>query len=477
MATTVTLKPNAIDISGSTSGTTTLQATAVAGTTTVTLPAATDTLVGKATTDTLTNKTLTSPVISTISNTGTLTLPTSTDTLVGRATTDTLTNKTLTSPTLASANITTALTLTGSSGTSGQLLTSAGSGSAPTWTTVSSDTVGFKNRIINGAMVIDQRNAGASVTPTANGYTLDRWAIEISQASKLSFQQSTVAPAGFTNSMKITSLSAYSITSGDYFIFEQRVEGFNVADLNWGSANASTITLSFRVYSSLTGTFGGALQNSASNRSYPFTYSIPTANTWTTISVTIAGDTSGSWNTTTGTGIFVFFGLGVGSTYSGTAGAWAGANYQSATGATSVVGTNGATFYITGVQLEKGSTATSFDYRPYGTELQLCQRYYQLAEGFNGYAAVSGTTMYSTMQFKTEMRTNPSVSANANLQITYPGVNDYNQSSPNVTIVSSRVSPRAIQVNINNFTGLTSASPLAHNVGVNNASITLSSEL
>jgi len=100
MATTVTLKPNAIDISGSTSGTTTLQATAVAGTTTITLPAATDTLVGKATTDTLTNKTLTAPVISTISNTGTLTLPTSTDTLVGRATTDTLTNKTLTTPTI-----------------------------------------------------------------------------------------------------------------------------------------------------------------------------------------------------------------------------------------------------------------------------------------------------------------------------------------------------------------------------------------
>ena len=112
MATTVTLKPNAIDISGSTSGTTTLQATAVAGTTTVTLPAATDTLVGKATTDTLTNKTLTAPVISTISNTGTLTLPTSTDTLVGRATTDTLTNKTLTTPVISSLSSASATALT-----------------------------------------------------------------------------------------------------------------------------------------------------------------------------------------------------------------------------------------------------------------------------------------------------------------------------------------------------------------------------
>jgi len=112
MATTVTLKPNAIDLSGSTSGTTTLQATAVAGTTTITLPAATDTLVGKATTDTLTNKTLTTPVISTISNTGTLTLPTSTDTLVGRATTDTLTNKTLTTPVISSLSSASATALT-----------------------------------------------------------------------------------------------------------------------------------------------------------------------------------------------------------------------------------------------------------------------------------------------------------------------------------------------------------------------------
>jgi hypothetical protein len=112
MATTVTLKPNAIDLSGSTSGTTTLQATAVAGTTTITLPAATDTLVGKATTDTLTNKTLTTPVISAISNTGTITLPTSTDTLVGRATTDTLTNKTLTTPVISSLSSASATALT-----------------------------------------------------------------------------------------------------------------------------------------------------------------------------------------------------------------------------------------------------------------------------------------------------------------------------------------------------------------------------
>jgi len=238
---------------------------------------------------------------------------------------------------------------------------------------------GFKNRIINGAMVIDQRNAGASVTPTATGFNLDRWSLEISQASKLSVQQnagSVTPPAGFVNYLGITTVSAYTPSASESFNLRTFIEGYNIADLNWGTANAKTVTLSFQVYSSLTGTFGGALRNDGNNRSYPFTYSIPAANTWTTISITIAGDTTGTWNTTNQRGIAVIFGLGVGSTNSGTAGAWAAANYQSATGATSVVGTNGATFYITGVQLEVGSTATSFDYRPYGTELQLCQRYY-----------------------------------------------------------------------------------------------------
>jgi len=239
---------------------------------------------------------------------------------------------------------------------------------------------GFKNRIINGQMVIDQRNAGASVTPANFAYALDRWQAFQSVASKYSIQQnagSVTPPIGFTNYLGVTSLSAYSVAAGDYFALCQSVEGFNIADLGWGTANAKTVTLSFQIYSSLTGTFGGSLRNNAGNRSYPFSYSIPVANTWTNISVTIAGDTTGTWLTNNSIGVSVFFGLGVGSTYSGTAGSWAGANYFTATGATSVVGTNGATFYITGVQLEKGSTATAFDYRPYSTELQLAQRYFE----------------------------------------------------------------------------------------------------
>jgi hypothetical protein len=213
---------------------------------------------------------------------------------------------------------------------------------------------GFKNRIINGSMVIDQRNAGAAVTIATSGtYTLDRWVGWASPTSKYSIEQTisgVAAPTGFTEYLGVTSLSAYPIASGDLFTVNQPIEGFNVADLAWGSASAATVTLSFWVRSSLTGTFGGSVQNAAQNRSYPFTYTISSANTWEQKSVTITGDTTGTWDTGNGVGIRLHIGLGVGSTFSGTAGSWAGANYLSATGATSVVGTNAATFYITGVQ-------------------------------------------------------------------------------------------------------------------------------
>ncbi len=287
---------------------------------------------------------------------------------------------------------------------------------------------GFKNRIINGAMTIDQRNAGASVTTGSGGtYTLDRWQGLAEQASKFSVQQDAGAvtpPVGFTDYLGVTSLSAYSVPSGGYYAIRQAIEGFNVADLNWGTANAKTVTLSFWVRSSLTGTFGGVLQNSANNRSYPFTYTISSANTWEYETVTIAGDTTGTWLTTNGVGVWVMLGLGVGSTFSGTAGAWAGSNFISATGATSVVGTNGATFYITGVQFEVGTTATNFDFRSYGTELNLCQRYYQKltydgtgGEVTYGVGAQQGTTYaYVYTPYLQTMRSEPTA-AISNLQV------------------------------------------------------------
>jgi hypothetical protein len=242
--------------------------------------------------------------------------------------------------------------------------------------------VSFKNRIINGAMVIDQRNAGASVTiPASKVYMVDRFFANASQASKFSAQQnagSVTPPVGYTNYLGATSLSAYTpLAAGDYFFFQQNIEGYNWADLNFGSSNAKTVTLSFWVRSSLTGTFGGVLTNQNFDRSYPFTYTISAANTWQQISVTIPGDQSGTWATNNGIGVQVIWSLGTGSTYSGTAGAWAGSGLISATGATSVVGTSGATFYLTGVQLEVGTQATTFDYRSIGTEFNLCQRYFE----------------------------------------------------------------------------------------------------
>ena len=282
----------------------------------------------------------------------------------------------------------------------------------------SASTFGFKNRIINGAMMIDQRNAGASVTPTDAQYTLDRWMFRVSQASKLTTQQnqgSVTTPTGLLSYLGITSSSSYSIASGDFFAVTQRIENFNLSDLGWGTASASPVTLSFWVRSSLTGTFGGSIYNGSGNRSYPFTYTISVANTWEQKSVTIAGDTSGTWfANNNGSGMSVNFGLGVGSTYSATAGAWNSSLTFSATGATSVVGTSGATFYITGVQLEKGSTATSFDYRPYGTEFNLCQRYYYKAvtgTSFNQLAFCNvrtTTSHYAFMQLPVTMRANPS---------------------------------------------------------------------
>jgi len=241
--------------------------------------------------------------------------------------------------------------------------------------TVSSD-IHFTNRIINGDMRIDQRNNGVSVTPTNLQYGVDRWQAYLTQASKFSMQQSSTAPAGFKNSLLITSLSAYSVVSSDFFNVLQFIEGFNVADLDWGTANAKTVTLSFWVRSSLTGTFGGVLRNTGGGtRSYPFSYTISVADTWEQKTITVPGDTTGTWQTTNGQGVGVVFDLGVGTTFEGTSGAWANSNLYGTTSATSVVGTNGATWYITGVQLEAGSVATPFERRPFGTELALCQRY------------------------------------------------------------------------------------------------------
>jgi hypothetical protein len=272
---------------------------------------------------------------------------------------------------------------------------------------------GFKNRIINGDMRIDQRNAGASVTLSGaqNLYPVDRFQ-GYASVGTVTAQQSSTAPDGFTNSIVYTVTAPATVSGSDTVRITQNIEGYNIADLGWGTAAAKTITLSFWVRSSLTGTFGGALRNSANDRAYPFSYTISAANTFEYKTVTIAGDTLGTWLTTNGVGFRLFWSLGTGATFSGTAGAWAAGTFFSATGATSVVGTSGATVYITGVQLEKGSTATAFDYRDYGRELIMCQRYYErtypIQYPFISATYINGTNeSYHHWYFKVEKRATP----------------------------------------------------------------------
>jgi hypothetical protein len=331
---------------------------------------------------------------------------------------------------------------------------------------------GFKNRIINGAMMISQR--GTSFTPSNGDYTLDRWQGLAAQSSKYTVAQSSTAPSGFINSLLVTSSSAYSVGASDYFDIVQYVEGLNISDLGWGTASAKTVTLSFQVYSSLTGTFGGSLQNNGQTRSYPFSYTISSANTWTTISVTIAGDTSGTWLTTNGRGIQLNFSLGTGSTFSGTAGSWATANYLGTTGATSVVGTSGATFYITGVQLEKGSTSTSFDYRPYGTELALCQRYYEtnynignaVGSSVNQSSFVVGIGSASTtidgcnsINYKVAKRSDPSIAFWRESSTTASTWDYFGNVNGTATPVTQRVTQFGFGLYTTNASGLTVGYP------------------
>jgi len=272
--------------------------------------------------------------------------------------------------------------------------------------------VNMKNRIINGAMTLSQRSGTTSVTTSVgNNYNPDRWLVYDAVGSKLSIQQVTDAPTGFINSQKITSLAATTPASGDYYFNCQRIEGFNVSDLMYGTANALTTTLSFWVKSSLTGSFSGAFGNASFSRSYPFSYTISSANTWEQKTVTVAGDTTGTWATDNSTGLQVVFDLGSGTTRAGTANTWSANDYRKVTGSVNLIGTNGATFYITGVQLEVGSTATSFDYRPYGTELALCQRYYDfLTGGIGGGNQTSTTNCGFSLSFRVPKRAAPTPS-------------------------------------------------------------------
>jgi len=284
---------------------------------------------------------------------------------------------------------------------------------------------GARNRIINGDMRIDQRNGGTSVTTTvlqAPIYTIDRWAYYNDVVSKRTIQRSSLAPNGFTNSLLVTVVS--TDTTGPQQYIRHAIEGFNVSDFGWGTSHAQPVTLSFWVRSSVTGQHGGAIQNGAINRSYPFAYTVNVANTWEQKVVSIQGDTSGTWQSDNGAGVFLLFENGVGF-QKAPAGSWVASNSTSSTGSVNLCASNGATWQITGVQLEAGTVATPFERRSYGQELALCQRYYEKSFEINA-APANGTagnfaseagllgvpasnTTYSDFRFRMPKRATPTL--------------------------------------------------------------------
>jgi hypothetical protein len=288
----------------------------------------------------------------------------------------------------------------------------------------SSGFIGHRNRIINGAMMIDQRNAGASVTTT---FPVDRFGPQYGSGTLTLQQTTSIVPAGFTYALGITVTSVGTRNAGDFFDIFQNIEGLNVADFGFGAANAATVTISFWVRSSVIGTYAGVLASGDNTRSYSFTYTISSANTWEQKSITVAGDTSGgttAYPINNAAGLRLKLDLGSGTNYQITAGSWQVATNK--IGNSSQVGwaqTAGATFYITGVQLERGSTASSFEYRPFGTELALCQRYFE--KSYDTFSPVPTNTtlgnhvgivdtnslsaIAANIKFRVEKRTNPTM--------------------------------------------------------------------
>lgn len=284
---------------------------------------------------------------------------------------------------------------------------------------------GFRNRIINGAMVIDQRYVGSANTVGGASYVLDRWMGSNATDGTITIQQVADAPTGFYNSMKFTVGTAdTSIGSTQYCYFRQPIEGYNLLDLDFGLSTAKTVTLSFWVKSSVNGLFSGNLASTNHDRCSCFTYTINQANTWEYKTVTITGDTTGTWNKTNGIGAYLHFCLATGTTYQqSVTNTFQAGTYLGYTGTTNLLATSGNTFQITGVQFEKGSTASSFEYRPYGTEKLLCMRYFEktyqddeapnrvnpnTANALTG-VATSTTNIATHWKFSVPKRTSPTI--------------------------------------------------------------------
>jgi hypothetical protein len=366
------------------------------------------------------------------------------------------------------------VTFTG--GTTAELAIQAGGSTAAAFNT---NGLFFRNRIINGDMRIDQRNAGANVTLSGSAnYPVDRFVVYTSSGSSNTGARSTTVPTNFKNSLLVTVGTGAAPVAASYNQIGQIIEGFNVADLGYGAAGALTTTLSFWVRASITGTYCVALANASTagtRRSYIAEYSISSANTWEYKTVTIAGDTSGTWTTDNGQGLQVWFDIGSGSNYQSTANAWGNGAYFRTSSQTNLIATNGATFYITGVQLETGSVATPFERRPYGTELMLCQRYYQTVSSVPA-VAYSTTAVFAGGTFPVPMRASPTVGATGVLN--YQGDGVINATESSVTVPFNYANSESLYTAFGNFTGLTQSRTLFLGITVNNNNkLTLSAEL
>jgi hypothetical protein len=333
---------------------------------------------------------------------------------------------------------------------------------------------GFRNRIINGDMRIDQRNAGAAVS-TSSSYPVDRFYVVEGTSATFTSQRSTTAPTGFTNSLLFTVGTGASAGAAEQVQIRQAIEGFNIADLAWGTANAKSVTISFQVRSSVTGTYCVFLQSSDGGVSYVATYTISAANTFESKSITITGPTSGTFSTDNSTGVLVGWDLGSGSNFNTTAGSWQSGQYRRTTAQANFISNSSATFYITGVQLEVGSVATPFERRPYGTEILLCQRYFQRAGQYATYAGRTDgtTTVRIGIPLNTYLRASPTLS-NSGDGFAYSGGARVNASGGSVTANSFTNSTNMAAI-VSGFTGLTD--DRIYNINFGSGDIFISAEL
>ena len=309
------------------------------------------------------------------------------------------------------------LKLPNADGNSGQILKTDGSGAL----SFATQLTGHRNMVVNGGMTVSQRYETSEVQPGNNGHTLDQMRYDLSQSGKLKVQQVTDAPAGFSHSMKVTSLSSYTSGANDYFLLQNFIEGTDTARLEWGTSEAQTVTLSFYVKSSITGVHACGIRNQNYTRANTQTYTINNANTWERKTVTFTGDTTGTWLKSTNSGLKINFDLGSGSNFeAASTGTWLGTNDFITSNSVKFLETNGATWYITGIQLEVGDTVTSFEHKSYCEEIAKCQRYYYLiyrrGSSSDGNICIGGvgslytsSSIYIDLGFPTQMRAAPSL--------------------------------------------------------------------